>query len=266
MFMMVPRAEVCAERIDGGARHRADRACRRLSPVTVLDLPRAARASRGVEFRYPGAEQPVLQDISLRGRARPDDRGHRRHRRGKTTLLNLIPRLFDVTAEHVLVDGVDVRELEPGAAVGSDRAGPAEAVPVLRDRRPPTCATAIPRRPTTSSGRPSRSPRPATSSRRCPTAWTPPSPRAAPTCPAASGSGWRSRGRSSHRPEIYLFDDSFSALDYATDAAAAGRAGGRDGARRPSSSWPSGSPRSGTPTGSSSSRPAGSSRPAPTTS
>ncbi len=44
------------------------------------------------------------------------------------------------------------------------------------------------------------------------------SPRAAPTSPAVSGNGWRSPARSIRQPEIYLFDDSFSALDLATDA------------------------------------------------
>ena len=54
--------------------------------------------------------------------------------------------------------------------------------------------------------------------RPCPAASTRRSPRAAPTSPAASASAWRSPGRSCASPEIYLFDDSFSALDLATDA------------------------------------------------
>ena len=51
-----------------------------------------------------------------------------------------------------------------------------------------------------------------------PRGWTRRSRRAAPTSPAASGSGWPSPARWSGEPEIYLFDDSFSALDLATDA------------------------------------------------
>ena len=47
----------------------------------------------------------------------------------------------------------------------------------------------------------------------------PRSPRAARTSPAASASGWRSPGRSSGGPSVYLFDDSFSALDFKTDSA-----------------------------------------------
>ena len=58
----------------------------------------------------------------------------------------------------------------------------------------------------------------ATSSRSWPRGWTPRSPRAAPTSPAVSGSGSRSPGLWSDGPGIYLFDDSFSALDLATDA------------------------------------------------
>jgi ATP-binding cassette, subfamily B, multidrug efflux pump len=65
---------------------------------------------RDVEFRYPGAEAPVLHRITLRfspGRttAVVGSTGS-----GKTTLVNLIPRLYDVTGGAVLVDGVDVRE------------------------------------------------------------------------------------------------------------------------------------------------------------
>ena len=63
-----------------------------------------------------------------------------------------------------------------------------------------------------------RSPRPRLRRARCPTGWTRRSPRAAPTSPAGSGSGWPSPGRSCAGREIYLFDDSFSALDLGTDA------------------------------------------------
>jgi ATP-binding cassette subfamily B multidrug efflux pump len=68
---------------------------------------------RGVSFAYPGAEQPVLRDLTFtveRGKttAVVGSTGA-----GKTTLINLFPRLFDATDGSVLVDGVDVRELEP---------------------------------------------------------------------------------------------------------------------------------------------------------
>src|SRR6201999_1857010 len=66
-------------------------------------------------FRFPGAEQPVLHDISLTslpGRTTAIIGGTGS---GKTTLVNLIPRLIDVTAGSLLVGGVDVRELAPAA-------------------------------------------------------------------------------------------------------------------------------------------------------
>mgnify|MGYP002738460481 FL=1 len=66
-----------------------------------------------VSFAYPGAESPVLKDLSFRltpGRTTAiiGSTGA-----GKTTLVNLIPRLFDATGGKVLVDGVDVRDYEP---------------------------------------------------------------------------------------------------------------------------------------------------------
>jgi ATP-binding cassette subfamily B protein len=68
---------------------------------------------RDVEFRYPGAEKPVLQDVTLT--VRPGERvaviGSTGS--GKTTLLDLVARLFDVTGGAVRVDGADVRALDP---------------------------------------------------------------------------------------------------------------------------------------------------------
>ena len=115
---------------------------------------------------------------------------------GKTTLLSLVPRLFDATAGTVLVDGVDVTDHRARDAVRPDRARPAAGVPVHRHDRRPTCATASPTPPTRSSGTRCAWPRPRTSWRRWPRACTRRSPRAAPTSPAGSGSGWRSPGRS----------------------------------------------------------------------
>jgi len=65
---------------------------------------------RDVEFRYPGAQEPVLRGISLRfepGRTTAIVGGTGS---GKSTLVNLLPRLYDVTGGAVLVDGVDVRQ------------------------------------------------------------------------------------------------------------------------------------------------------------
>jgi ATP-binding cassette subfamily B protein len=66
---------------------------------------------RDVEFRYPGAEQPVLFDISFTARPGQTTAIVGSTGAGKSTLVNLIPRLYDVTAGAVLVDGVDVREV-----------------------------------------------------------------------------------------------------------------------------------------------------------
>ncbi|MDG4779168.1 ABC transporter ATP-binding protein [Micromonospora sp. WMMD961] len=111
MLMMVPRAAVCAERIvevldtDSSVVPAA-------TPVT--DLPtRAELELRGVRFQYPGAVEPVLRDISFRATPGTTTAIIGSTGAGKTTLLSLVPRLVDVTAGTVLVDGVDVRELAP---------------------------------------------------------------------------------------------------------------------------------------------------------
>ena len=119
MFMLVPRAEVSAERI----MEVIDTEPGVAAPASPLPAgPQPGRLElRNVEFRFPGAEQPVLHDISLTalpGRTTAIIGGTGS---GKTTLVNLIPRLLDVTGGSLLVGGVDVRELDPAqlsAAVG----------------------------------------------------------------------------------------------------------------------------------------------------
>jgi ATP-binding cassette subfamily B multidrug efflux pump len=68
---------------------------------------------RGVGFHYPGAEQPVLQDITFTTGPGQTTAVVGSTGAGKTTLISLIPRLFDATSGEVLVDGVDVRDLDP---------------------------------------------------------------------------------------------------------------------------------------------------------
>ncbi|CCH16000.1 ABC transporter ATP-binding protein [Micromonospora lupini] len=111
MLMMVPRAAVCAERIvevldtDSSVVPAA---------TPVRDVPvRAELELRGVRFQYPGAVEPVLRDISFTATPGTTTAIIGSTGAGKTTLLSLIPRLVDVTGGAVLVDGVDVRELEP---------------------------------------------------------------------------------------------------------------------------------------------------------
>ncbi|WP_030486676.1 ABC transporter ATP-binding protein [Micromonospora chokoriensis] len=111
MMMMVPRAAVCAERIVEVLDTDSS-----VVPATepVTELPtRAELELRGVRFQYPGAVEPVLRDISFRATPGTTTAIIGSTGAGKTTLLSLIPRLVDVTAGAVLVDGVDVRELAP---------------------------------------------------------------------------------------------------------------------------------------------------------
>jgi ATP-binding cassette subfamily B protein len=81
-------------------------------PVTTLDGPGELELCN-VEFTYPGADEPVLRDLSFTARPGETTAIIGSTGAGKTTLLNLVPRLFDVTAGEVYVDGVDVRDLEP---------------------------------------------------------------------------------------------------------------------------------------------------------
>jgi ATP-binding cassette subfamily B multidrug efflux pump len=68
---------------------------------------------RDVSFAYPGAEAPVLDGISFRALPGQTTAVIGSTGAGKTTLVNLVARLFDATAGTVLVGGVDVRELDP---------------------------------------------------------------------------------------------------------------------------------------------------------
>jgi ATP-binding cassette subfamily B protein len=111
MFVMVPRAAVCAERI-GEVLETESTVTAPEHPITKLD-ERGTIELFEVGFAYPGAEDPVLSDLNVR-----IERGQTvaiigSTGAGKTTLINLLPRLFDATSGSVLVDGVDVAELDP---------------------------------------------------------------------------------------------------------------------------------------------------------
>ena len=79
-----------------------------------LDEPRGAVEFRSVSFRYPGTERLVLEDVSFTANPGQTVAVVGPTGSGKTTLVTLIPRIYDVTGGHVLVDGVDVRDLDPG--------------------------------------------------------------------------------------------------------------------------------------------------------
>jgi ATP-binding cassette, subfamily B, multidrug efflux pump len=109
MFVMVPRAAASAERIQQVLDTEASLTDPR-EPRTPT-APRGVLTFRDVAFRYPGAEDPVLRGISFtaepgRTTAIVGSTGS-----GKSTLINLIPRFYDVTAGQVELDGLDVRTI-----------------------------------------------------------------------------------------------------------------------------------------------------------
>ena len=111
MAVMIPRATVSADRI-GEVLETPSSVRPPLNPVNAT-IGRGELELRGVGFAYPGAEQPVLSDISFVARAGYTTAIIGSTGSGKTTLVNLLPRLFDATSGTVLFDGVDVRELNP---------------------------------------------------------------------------------------------------------------------------------------------------------
>ncbi|MFT3876066.1 MAG: ABC transporter ATP-binding protein [Propioniciclava sp.] len=111
MLMIAPRAQVCAVRIQEVLRTRAS-VVPPANPVRELTARGEVRFEN-VAFAYPGAEEPVLHDISFTVSPGETIAFIGSTGSGKTTLVSLIPRLFDATQGRVLVDGVDVRELDP---------------------------------------------------------------------------------------------------------------------------------------------------------
>jgi ATP-binding cassette subfamily B protein len=111
MAIMIPRAAVSSDRIS--------EVLNTESSVIPPEHPVREVHSRGelelrdVEFRYPGAAAPVLQNISFRAKAGQTTAVIGSTGAGKTTLISLVPRLFDTTSGDVLIDGVGVRDLDP---------------------------------------------------------------------------------------------------------------------------------------------------------
>ncbi|MEE6273228.1 ABC transporter ATP-binding protein [Georgenia sp. MJ206] len=119
MFVMVPRAEVSAERIDEVLSLEpgivAPAQPRRLPPPDPGGGGRGLTVELdGATFGYTGAESPVLHDVTIRLEPGRTTAVIGSTGSGKTTLVNLVPRLIDVTAGAVRVGGVDVREADPG--------------------------------------------------------------------------------------------------------------------------------------------------------
>lgn len=215
MFVMYPRAEVSAERIT--------EVLQTETSVTIADDPitelpgRGDIELRGVEFRYPGAQEPVLCNIDLVAHPNEVTAVIGGTGSGKSTLLNLIPRLFDATAGEVLVDGVDVRQLAPATLAGA--------------------VSLVPQRPYLFSGTVASNLRYGRPEATDDELWEALEVAQsaefvrelggldAPISQGGSNVSGGQRQRLSiaralvARPKVFLFDDAFSALDYSTDAA-----------------------------------------------
>ncbi|MEV8085370.1 ABC transporter ATP-binding protein [Pseudarthrobacter oxydans] len=111
MAVMIPRAAVSADRI--GEVLRTESSVRPPRNPLSSEVRRGELEMRDVGFAYPGADQPVLSGISFTARAGQTTAIIGSTGSGKTTLVNLMPRLFDATSGAVKMDGVDVRELHP---------------------------------------------------------------------------------------------------------------------------------------------------------
>ncbi|MCU1399088.1 MAG: multidrug transporter ATP-binding protein [Acidimicrobiales bacterium] len=111
MAVMVPRAAVCAERIQEVLDTESS-VVSAANPVRSVNIA-GSLEFRNVGFHYPGAEAPVLNNISFTSLAGQMTAIIGSTGSGKTSLINLVPRLADATSGAILVDGVDVRELDP---------------------------------------------------------------------------------------------------------------------------------------------------------
>ncbi|MFO6453608.1 MULTISPECIES: ABC transporter ATP-binding protein [unclassified Aeromicrobium] len=219
MFMLWPRSEVSAERLTEVLR--TEPAIDLDPEVPSVELSQGRVDVEAASFAYPGAESSVISDVSLVARPGETTAIVGSTGSGKTTLLGLVARLFDVTDGRVLVDGLDVRDVRPadvwsaiglvpqkallftGTIADNLRFGRADATDdelwdALRIAQAEDFVRALPEG------------------------------LASPVSQGGSNFSGGQRQRLAiaraivKRPRIYLFDDSFSALDYATDAALRG--------------------------------------------
>jgi ATP-binding cassette subfamily B multidrug efflux pump len=215
MFIMLPRAAASANRINEVLA---------IEPE-INDAPqtRSAAGERGVvEFRdvsfsYPGAEEPAIANISFRAGPGEVTAIIGGTGSGKSTLINLIPRFYDVDSGSVMVDGVDVREMaqeELRAKIGF--------VPQRAVLFSGTIASNIRYGDAAASDEEVRHAADVAQASEFITAL--PQGFDAPVAQGGTNLSGGQKQRLSiaralvRRPEIYVFDDSFSALDYRTDA------------------------------------------------
>ena len=111
MFVMIPRAAVCANRI--GEVLETDPSVSAPETAASAPAPTGRIEFDHVDFAYPGAEEAVLHDVTFTVEPGTTTAVIGSTGSGKTTLVSLVPRLFDVTAGSVRVDGVDVRDYDP---------------------------------------------------------------------------------------------------------------------------------------------------------
>ena len=117
MSLQIPRAAACAERIQEVLDTKSS-VIETITPIEPKER-RGVLQFNQVEFRYPGAEHPILSDISFTAEPGKFTAIIGSTGSGKSTLLNLIPRFIDVTSGSVTLDGVDVRD-QPLESVWSE--------------------------------------------------------------------------------------------------------------------------------------------------
>lgn len=217
MFIMIPRASVSAQRI-AEVLETEPTILDPKEPKVFDENQKGVLEFKNVSFKYPGAEENVLNNINFTALPGQTTAFIGSTGSGKTTLINLIPRFYDVTDGQVLIDGVDVREvtqkelrskigyipqkaslfsgtIESNLKYGDENAGPedieksaevAQAMEFINEK-PERFEREISQGGTNVSG------------------------------------GQKQRLSIARalikKPEIYIFDDSFSALDFKTDAA-----------------------------------------------
>jgi ATP-binding cassette subfamily B multidrug efflux pump len=215
LAMMAPRATVCAERI-GEVLSTETSVVRPAKPIGFA-LDPATVEFRDAQFRYPGADSPVLDGMTFRVEPGTTTAVIGSTGSGKTTLIGLVPRLIDVTDGSVLVGGTDVRNLDPDAL---------RAVIGLVPQRAYLFSGTV--ASTVRYGKPDAPDEEVWEALRIAQAedFVRAMPQGLDT-PIAQGGTTVSGGQRQRlaiaravvrRPSIYLFDDAFSALDLSTDA------------------------------------------------